>query len=356
MAMSEIRKLGLDPGFGNVNVAEVQNGEITAVGIPSVVGIGSMDAGALTLAGVVRGGRRQRPARIAFDGIEYLVGPGVAEHARPIERMDFQRFSDSPELRALLYAALYQVLNGGGHQVALAVGLPVEILQDTEQAQAAERGMARWLVGEHRFELDDTPARFEVVAMRAKIAQPVATWFDWGMDNAGQWVRGGKLAKAPALIIDQGFNTLDVLVVENGRISTRYTSGDTLGMRRAAELAAGNIQRRYGVEMSLHEADELVQAVVHGKRVTIFVEGESTNVTREVRQALSTLGSDVVRFVERSVGKAARKFKVFLTGGGSMAIGERLLGQYAHAVMVDDPVLANARGLAKLAQRPGFLV
>jgi hypothetical protein len=354
---SLLRRMGWDPGFGGNKIAEVLNGEVAAHCLPSVVGVGETDAGALDSvlkrAGV-RGRRRTTPYVVVVDGVAYLVGPGVRHHARPIERMDFERFTDSPELRALLYATLWQALDGGRHRVALAIALPVEVLQDEKLARDVERGMSKWLVGKHRFELDGKPASFEIVQIRAKIAQPVATWFDWGLDLQGQWKRGAEAMKAPTLIVDQGFNTLDLLVVEGGRISTRYTSGDTLGMRRAAEMAAGNLRRRYGVELSLHEADDLVQLVVGRKKAQTYVMGELTDVTPAVRQALNSVGADVVRFIEAQVGKG-KKFKILLTGGGALALAPRLLTQWKHAEVMTDPVTANARGLAKLAARPGFL-
>jgi hypothetical protein len=351
----KVRKIGLDPGFGGVKAAEVRGGQIETCVVPSVVGVGSTDSGALNLTGVMRSRRRSgRPFVVAFEGVEYLVGPGVAQYARPIERMDFARFTEGPELRALLYAALYQLLDGGSHQVALAVGLPVEIVQDKDLAAAVERDIAKWLVGTHYFSLDDTEARFTVTTLRAKIGQPVATWFDWGFDLDGRWARGKEAMLAPVLIIDQGFNTLDLLAVQGGQISTRYTGGDTLGMRRAAEMTAGNIQRRYGVELSLHEADALVQKVAAGKRVSAYVMGKSTDVTAEVRQAVNSLGSDVIRFVESRVGKG-KKFRILLTGGGAVTLSRRLLGQFPHAEVMPGPALANARGLAKMTMRPGFL-
>lgn len=352
---NSIRKIGLDPGFGGLKVAEIQDGQIVTHHLPSVVGVGSTDAGALNLAGVVRSRRvGDQPHRVAFNGAEYLVGSNVHLYARPIERMDFDRFTEGPELRALFYAALYRLLDGGGHRLALAVGLPVEVLQDAAQAAATERAMSAWLLGCHSFSIDGVAAELEVIALRAKIAQPVACWFSWGLTNDGQWDRA-KDGRSPCLVIDEGFNTLDLLVVEGGRISTRYTTGDTLGMRRAAEMTARNVDQYHGVELSLHEADALVQRVVQGKKASTFVLGQSTDVTALVQQAVDALAADVLRFVERSVSDG-RKFQILLTGGGALALAPRLRRQYRHAVVVDDPVLANARGLAKLAQRPGFLV
>ena len=54
---NSIRKIGLDPGFGGLKVAEVQGDQIVSQHLPSVVGVGTTDAGALSLVGVVRGRR-----------------------------------------------------------------------------------------------------------------------------------------------------------------------------------------------------------------------------------------------------------------------------------------------------------
>jgi hypothetical protein len=336
---------------------DTMDDKIKTVAVPSVVGVGSMDAGGLTLANVAHGrsGLKNRPARVAFDGVEYLVGHNVEFYARPIERMDFARFVDGPELRALLYATLHQSLGDGQNRIALAIGLPVEMLQDKFQAASIEAAMTNWMVGQHRFAVDDLNVEFEIVGLRAKIAQPVATWFDWGLDLNGQWARGRVAIHAPVLVIDHGFNTLDLVAVDGGQISTRYTSGDTLGMRRAAEMTAENVRRQHNVELSLHEADDLVRSALSNKKAQIYVQGELVDVTAQVRQAINSLATDVVRFIERSVGTAG-KFKVLLTGGGALALAARLTQQFRHAEVVPDAVTANARGLAKLARRPGFLV
>ncbi|MCP4409506.1 MAG: hypothetical protein GY807_17500, partial [Gammaproteobacteria bacterium] len=48
-------------------------------------------------------------------------------------------------------------------------------------------------------------------------------------------------------------------------------------------------------------------------------------------------------------------YTILLTGGGALALSETLLRQFPKATVMYEPVLANARGLAKLAARPGFL-
>jgi hypothetical protein len=353
----EITLAGLDPGFNAIKIARVQGDEILTYVLPSSVGEpnrGKKDG--LTLAGVVRPQRASRyPFRVVFDRTEYLVGPNVSDFAEPIDRMDFDRFKDSPELRATFYAALYRILNGGAHQVALAIALPVEVVQDKNEALQVERAMRNWMVGEHLFSVDGVETVLTITTIRAKIPQPVATWFDWGMDSHGQWIRGKEAQRAPTLIIDEGFNTLDVLVVEGGRISQRISEGDTLGMRRAAERLMRSVKHSYSLELELRKANELVQAVVNGRPAETYINGQLTDVTQEGKRAVQSLAADVHNFLDRTVGKSKDAYTILLTGGGALALSATLLRQFPKATVMYEPVLANARGLAKLAMRPGFL-
>lgn len=175
-----------------------------------------------------------------------------------------------------------------------------------------------------------------------------------GMDHTGQWIQGAGALRAPTLIVDEGYNTLDVLVVQGGQVSVRHTAGETLGMRRAAERLGELLTRRHGLDLDLRQADGLIRRLVNGQRAEAFVEGKAVDVTAEARQALSALEADVTAFVERAVSRG-RQFRVLLTGGGAVAPAPRLLQLFPHATVMPEPVLANARGLAKLAVRPGFL-
>lgn len=355
--MDVVNKAGYDPGFNANKIARVQGDEICAYALPSSVGLANRSRkDGLTLAGVTRPYRASRqPFRVVFDGVEYLVGPNVDEFTKPIDRMDFDRFTDSPELRAAFYAGLYRMVNGGAHQMALAIALPVEVLQNKAEGARVERAMRNWLVGRHIFSVDGVETVLTISQVRARIPQPVATWFDWGMDAAGQWIKGKEAMRAPTLIIDEGFNTLDVLVVEEGRISDRFSGGDTLGMRRAAERLIETVEHRHGLRLELCRANRLIQNVVNGKAAEVYVRGEITDINREARQAVSALEADVDYFLERAVGRAKEAYKVLLTGGGALALSSRLLARFPEAILMYEPVLANARGLAKLAQRPGFL-
>ncbi len=355
MRKNDIRKIGLDPGFSSIKAAEAGETGVTTYLLPAAVGLGADTESGLSLAGVARPRKRgAQPLEVSFDGLSYLVGPNVALYTRPIHRMDFDRFSDSPELRASLYAALYKLLNGGAHRIALAIALPVKVLQDKAAAQRVERQIRDWLTGSHNFSVNGVETHLEVASVRAKIPQPVASWFEWGMDNSGQWVKGAEALRAPTLVVDQGFNTLDVLVVQNGQISQRHSGGDTLGMRRAAERLTELLRRRYQINPDLLEADALVRRASNEQKTLAYVSGEAVDVSAEARQAVGSLETDVTRFIE-GVLSQGQMYRVLLTGGGTMSLMKRLLRLFPNAIVLHEPVLANVRGLAKLANRKGFL-
>ncbi len=82
--------------------------------------------------------------------------------------------------------------------------------------------------------------------------------------------------------------------------------------------------------------------------------GEAVDVSGEARQAVGSLETDVTRFIE-GVLSQGQVYRVLLTGGGTMTLMKRLLRLFPKATVLHEPVLANARGLAKLANRNGFL-
>ncbi|RME23217.1 MAG: hypothetical protein D6800_10145, partial [Candidatus Zixiibacteriota bacterium] len=141
------RNIAIDPGFGGFKSAEATQ-TITVTNLPAVVGVGETDIGLLSTG--LKRRRSKQPLTVSFDGVSYLVGDNVHLYARPVERLDFLRLSDGPELRALVYAALWSIIDGGDHVVNLMVGLPVEVLQDRTTGLATLNALRAWLNGEHR--------------------------------------------------------------------------------------------------------------------------------------------------------------------------------------------------------------
>jgi hypothetical protein len=319
--------------------------------LPSKVGVGDTNLGALSLGGVGRKSIGDKPVQITSADGTYLVGHNVERYAALIERFDAGKYTDSPELRAITRALLAEMIDGGDKDVALIVALPVEVMMSAT-AKETIRGIESWLLGKHEFGYDHKQASINVVAMKA-MAQPVGAFFSWGLNDRGEWSRDeSDLTEATVAILDSGFNTLDLLLVKQGRIEKRFTGGDNLGVRVAASEIANALNARYGIKWSLIEVDVLIREYLERGKVHRVFAGQKTDLTPIVRQALNTFATRTVDFVQETWGNAREFSYVLLAGGGAYALNAAIRKHIPHAELLDEPVHANAIGLAKLAQRP----
>lgn len=338
-------QLGIDPGFGNFKAAVITNGDPLVSVVPSVVGVGETDVGLLGIGDLGRGRRRNLPDRVKFNGVAYLVGAGVARYARPVQRMDLHRLSDGPELRALFYDTLHRLGRDLG-AVDLMIGLPVEVMADRTLALSTLRTLRQWLVGEHRFTVNGDEATLTVTGCKA-MAQPAGAFFAWGLNDEGKWTQETAALTAPIAVCDVGFNTLDLFAVQGGEITARYTGGDTVGIRRAAELLINAVRNEHGLTLSLPEADEIMRQ----RRPLLYTTEGEADLRPLVSQAMDTAAAGVVNFVEQRWGNGRQFARLLFTGGGAEALRSALLRQYPHGVILPHPVAANAIGLARYGVR-----
>jgi len=179
------------------------------------------------------------------------------------------------------------------------------------------------------------------------MAQPAGAFFAWGLDNAGCWIRSSDDLKAPVGVCDIGFNTLDVFSVEGGQVVSSFTGGDTIGMRRAAEMLARAVRSQYGVRVSLHEADALLRE----RRPELYTANGKIDLSTLARPVLDAVAGQAVAFLESRWGNGQQFAHLLATGGGALALKDALLRAYPHCLILPEPVSANALGLARYARR-----
>ena len=297
---------------------------------------------------------------VIVDDLRHLVGQHVNLYARPIERLGFDRLTFSPELRALLYTTLGRLLlrldvkveSEPLIELALIVALPVQVLQSPD-AKAVVQALETWLIGDHHFILNGQAFHLHIQALKA-MAQPLGSFFDWGLNSNGQWGRSPADLKASVAVLDQAFNTLDLFHLAGGQIVRRYTGGETLGQRRAAKVMQ-DLLHKAGRRFSLHEADEYVRLTCNGHRAELLVKGAALDLKLLARQALDIAAGEMRAYLSQTWEDGKAFDYILLTGGGILALGERLRSAYPNAIELPEPVTANARGLAKFVQRAGVL-
>ncbi len=370
---TNIQRLCVDLGNGGFKGAGVrvvkpaQDGqpevrEVFTAYLPSKVGVGDTNLGALSLGGLgkrSRGDDALRPIQVVSDEGAYLVGPNVERYAALLERFDPSKYADSPELRAVARALLAQMVDGGSNDIAIIAALPVDVMM-SPNAKETIKGIEAWLLGEHTFTYDGKASRVNVRAVKA-MAQPVGAFFAWGLDSAGEWAREeSDLTDAAVAVLDSGFNTLDLLAVKRGRIEKRFTGGDDLGVRVAAEEIANALNARFNIKWSMHEVDELIREYLDKRKVMRVFAGKKTDLTPVVAQALNTLATRTVDYVQRTWRGASDFSYVLMVGGGALALDGQIKRHIPHATIPADPVtgeqidpvFANAIGGAKIALRP----
>lgn len=335
--------IGFDPGFGNGKAARV-NGSSKTVTIPNVVGIGSLDLGLLG-AGFSTTPNSNQPHVVRFDNTSYLVGHSVADYAKPIERMDFQRLADAPELKALFYATMYELIGAATTQASIVIGFPVEVMADTVLAKSIQHDLKSWMSQTHENVTVNGEAINLSVNRICALAQPAGAYFSWGMTNEGGWAKNAKLFKQMIAVCDIGFNTLDLYTLKNGNVINRYTGGETAGMRRAAEIIAEEVRVKYGISLSLHEADGIL------RDPELSTSDGLVDLTPLARQALEAVASGVLSLCERQWGRGKQFRHILFTGGGADALRSKLTRQYPHGIVLKSAVTANAVGLAKFGER-----
>ncbi len=316
----EMHILGFDPGMGAIKLY----GPNGSVELPSQVAVATGPR--LMVAAGLKLSRKHVPEVEIAQG-KFLVGAGAHSHGQPVENLDYDRLTGSPEMHALFYGALSQYPNLPETLDAVMVGLPLETLSG-EDARRNANAVRRWLKGEHSWTVDGGAHSVEIKDVMIT-PQPVGALFDYVLDEDAQFVPGRKKALlAEVGVVSIGFNTIELLVIRNRTPADRLTAGRTLGVRRLLELADGE-----GL-YTLGEMDDLLR---RGRL--------------DVRNALPVWEREVLGAIEKKWARVYRKFeKVIIVGGGAVLLQNALLRRFGGKAFVpDNPVIATARGLYKIA-------
>ena len=180
--------------------------------------------------------------------------------------------------------------------------------------------------GPHAWRVDSKPHSVNVNSVLVT-SQPVGAMFDYLLNNDGTTDKTReKVSKGEIGVLSVGMNTIELLVVQGGSPVGRFTSGQTLGIRRLLELA--DRDHMY----SLVELDDKLRR-------------KSLDLT----DALPTWGREALGQIEQSWGGKFKRFDAIIAAGGGVGLLRRALSDKFGVKMhiPDDPVIATARGMYK---------
>ncbi|MDX9865927.1 MAG: ParM/StbA family protein [Anaerolineaceae bacterium] len=307
--------IALDPGFGNTNVCI--DGKVhsiqSAIARPQDLGL------------VAIGMKQARHgSEITLEGQTFTFGEGAWNQGSLHGSLDYTSLA-SLERRALFLGTATNLLKPGRHNCELLViGLPVPLLKDKTQAESIFSQLKRWK-GTHPFQKDGEEYVINIERMKV-LAQPVGAYANWLLDEELSLRRSGR--KAEVAILDIGFNTLDLYVVQGGQVLPRFVGGGKVGVRRLLNL----------LNEDDRELEELDSALRHRK-----IHPSTTHLEMWLNEILAAM--------ERTWPNLKRFSAVIPTGGGAVLLDNllrnALIAKGAAIFWPEDPINANVIGLWK---------
>ncbi|WP_454727679.1 MULTISPECIES: plasmid segregation protein ParM domain-containing protein [Cupriavidus] len=254
----------------------------------------------------------------------------------------------SPENHVLIHHALVK-LGLAGRAVSIATGLPVNdfYVAGRPNTDFVERKIAA--LGEATLRNRNGAVALASIVGHTVYAEAIAAFYDLAIDNTGREITEvmDQVDNGPIAIADIGGKTTDVAVVING--------GRSIDAARSGSANIGGLSLNHAVEIALKQAyriDSLTPKQVDRAIATgvLRVFGKDEQCAEIIEHEKTVLAKQIVDELKRRVRDGADLEAVYFVGGGSKLLEPQLKDLYAHAVFVDDPQYANARGMWKAAK------
>jgi hypothetical protein len=313
--------IGFDAGMGAIKLY----GESGGLQFQSQVA----HNGTQKVAAVMGLSRQIAPLHVRSAQGSFYVGPDAHAWGREVENLNYDRLAGAPEMFALLFGSLTRYIQKHGpfdRPLSIVVGMPQEPLSGDE-AQGNINAVKKWMTGKHQWQADGEDYTVEIAEVKVT-SQPVGALFDYLLSADGRFIPNRKAAfKSEVGIISIGFNTIELLVVQDRKIVQKFTAGTTAGVRRLLELVPNS--KAY----TLGELDSLLRSN-----------------SLDIKAALPIWESEVAGVINQHWGDTWKRFnKILLVGGGAALLKNTLPYKFnGRAYVPDNPVSSISRGLYKL--------
>lgn len=274
------------------------------------------------------------------EGEEYVCSAGI-----PTEETRHPDFHVSQIDRVLVTHALVEA-GYAGQEVVVLTALPVDEYFSGGQVNRTriDRKIANLKAGIAMMGSQNPMPRIVDVKVGC---QGLAAFFDYTLDDRGK-PRGEALESV--VVVDIGGSTTDIVsIVRGGQTIDQSASGAArLGVLDVHTLLTEKLTADLGFPVRLTPA-AIDRACRTGQ---IKINRVDRDVSSLVREAVGDVGAQIVREVERRIGKAATVDAVLFVGGGA-ALFKDVVQHWSGVEVVADGEMANARGLLKYARSRG---
>ena len=321
-----VHKLGLD--LGKSMVKATVNGN-TVVEFPPLVAAPGSTA-------VISGGSQHGRSEIQWEGLRYLVGESVRAGAAARWITDERKIGQDTMILAL--AALGAV--GVQGDVTLCVGVPAALWGTDGQT------LQQMLSGSYQYTFNGHERALRLTA--AVLPEPVGTYLYVTLTTAGR-ISDPTLESAPVAVVDIGYRTVDIVVVQGNTVHHGATRSSPHGVVNAFEPVYREIEGHVGI-LTDDERMDVFLSVVRSRPITLKGREVRIDVDGVMHAAKLDLAEAVIGDVRSAL--SGVNYRVLLwTGGGAAWLRPECERAFPGTRWADEPRWANVRGFYRGAVR-----
>lgn len=272
---------------------------------------------------------------IRYDHQTWFVG----QHANlqsPFTLSPRARERDPAILRLLTFGALHRLDVTAG-PLGLMTGLPVAWYPDRE-------ALIQTLTGVHNVVINGETTEFEITQV-AVVPQPFGSLFRVLLNPAGVLIDTEDLSEARVGIIDIGTHTTDYALVDGLRYVEPKSGSIPVAMARVYELVQRAVVQRHDLDLSPTDTEAAI------RRGYVQVYDQQQDVEDIVAEASGIVAQEILGEAATLWGSGRDLATVLVTGGGGIALLEKVKLKYPHARLLCEPQTANAEGFYRYALR-----
>jgi len=297
-----VLKIGIDVGYGDVKTVASYNGQIEYFKFPTAV--------AYAGDGFALGGFKAETevSEYKYNGRTYKVGKPALSCPELFSTRDISFLLTYAPL--LVYVAL--------EQLAKKYSMSFEDLAEAEKHLCVGLPLAHW--EKHKVKFTDILTSFQVSGRHIRfdtievLPQGQGVLVDYVLDDSGN--ENEDRGNSNLLIVDIGFNTVDILCVEEGICSKRWSDMiEGGGICRICDILNKHLQKS---EVFLPE--QAVKDVLLKKELSIYGQkNDYSTVIRNASEAYTDMLEQEIR--SRWAPFLQKAHKLILAGGGAYYVG-----------------------------------
>jgi len=323
--MTELRKLGLDIGYGDVKGVFRDGEGVKYFKFPTAIKFAPPDNEGLDKFTEIKEYR--------YNGSRYLVGEDARFGAFSARSFDFMK-----QFTPLLAFKAIEIVREGDTDVPeqLSLGIPLSYYNNA-----------------HVDEMNSVMKRIEVNGEYLEFAtrfypQGFGTLADYRLDADGCVIED---TRENIVIIDVGFNTIDMVAVEKGKV-TREDS-DTLYGQGVSRMALEVLAKLRTTENLYYLSEAAANDILLTGKYRVY--GQEKDLSDFKKTVIAEYTKWLFVEIESKMARRLQNAdKVILSGGGAHYIKDYIPGKYSDMIFIPhNPEYSNARGFLKLIEHPG---